>query len=92
MSGCNERPNSEFSLVAVVFYLVQPIRAGRNAGRFRGEAEVEGAWHGAKIGAAPEKYQFNVKNGPGVGSAEAAYYPTEGGFIGGVTKSLRRAN
>jgi len=53
-------------------------------------AEVEGAWHCANIGAAPEKYQFCTNTAPARGSAEAAN-PTEGGFIGGVTKSLRRA-
>ena len=35
---------------------------------------------------ASEKYQFLRKNGPGVGSAEAAYYPTEGGILVGVPR------
>jgi hypothetical protein len=73
--------------IAVVLDLVQPVRAGRNAGRSYGEAEIEGTWHGANIGGAPEKYQFCSNTAPARGSAEAAN-PTEGGFIGGVTKSL----
>jgi hypothetical protein len=68
--------------VAVIFHFMQPIRAGRNAGRSCGEAEVEGAWHGAKIGAAPEKYQFSTNTAPARGSAEAAS-PTEGGLLVG---------
>jgi hypothetical protein len=33
----------------------------------------------------PRKIPILLKNGPGVGDAEAAN-PTEGGYIGGVTK------
>ena len=36
--------------VAVVFHLVEPIRAGRDAGRFGCNAEVKSLKHGPKIG------------------------------------------
>jgi hypothetical protein len=38
--------------IAVVFDLVEPIRAGRDAGRSGGDAELKGLKHGPKIVAA----------------------------------------
>jgi hypothetical protein len=66
---------------------VQPVVGVWDDGRSGREAEIEGPWHVEKIGAAPEKYQSSIMTAaPARGSAEAAY-PTEGGYIGGVTKA-----